>query len=360
VAALNKPSVLPLVSIIILNYNGASVVTKCIESVLATDYPHFEVIFVDNASVDGSYKSIVGQFGSDKRLFLVRNDVNQGFAGGNNIGLKYAKGSFITLLNNDTVVEKDWLNEAIKVAETDEKIGIIQSKLFFWYNRDMLESAGAFVDKCGYGFERGFVRNKNLYNTVDEVFYANGAAVTIKKKALEKVSPGPGTIELFDSDFFFAYEDVDLSWRMRLGGFKTVIAPKSIVYHRRSTTTSRKRGRLVFHHCKNRILTLVKNYSLMNLMEYLPLLIILELVRASSSLVSGRYDGAFGIVRAFIWNLSNFKQSWKKRLTVQHLVRRMPDQYVTMIMRDVNPASLIYNQRLYQKFSASTGVNIER
>jgi GT2 family glycosyltransferase len=341
-----------------LNYNGADVVTKCVESVLATTYSNFEIIFVDNGSADGSYQTIAGQFGKDSRLVLVRNDVNKGFAGGNNIGLKYARGSYITLLNNDTVVEKDWITETLKIAESDEKIGIVQSKLFFWYNRDMLESAGAFIDKTGYGFERGFVKGRAMYNTVDEVFYANGAAVTISKKALDKMCGGK--TELFDDDFFFAYEDVDLSWRMRLAGFKTVIAPRSIVYHRRSTTTSRKRGRLVFHHCKNRLLTLIKNYSLLNLLRYFPLLIILESVRASSNLINGQYESAFAMLKAFVWNLTNFKRSWKKRMVVQYLIRRMPDQYVTMLMKDVNPASLIYNQRLYQKFSASTGVNIVR
>jgi GT2 family glycosyltransferase len=355
---LNEASDYPLVSIIILNYNGAAVVERCIQSVLGTSYSNFEVIFVDNASVDGSYESILNQFGHDSRLHFVKNTENKGFAEGNNVGLTYARGSYITLLNNDTEVEKNWLTELIKVGESDQKIGIVQSKLFFWYNPDVLESAGAFIDKCGYGFERGFVKGENIYETVDEVFYANGAAVTVKVQALKKMSPGK--VELFDSDFFFAYEDVDLSWRMRLTGFKTVIAPCSIVYHRRSTTTSRKRGRLVFHHCKNRILTLVKNYNLSNLAKYLPLLIVLELVRASSSLASGQSESALAMLKAFIWNLTNFKHSWKKRLVVQYIVRRMPDQYVTLLMKNVNPASLIYNQRLYQKFSTSTGVNIVR
>ena len=185
-----KPQLDPLVSIIMLNYNGADVVTKCVESVLATTYSNFEIIFVDNGSADGSYESIADQFGNDSRMVLVRNNLNKGFAGGNNIGLKCARGSYITLLNNDTVVEKDWITETLKVAESDEKIGIIQSKLFFWYNRDMLESAGAFIDKTGYGFERGFVKGRAMYNTVDEVFYANGAAVTINKKALDKMCGG--------------------------------------------------------------------------------------------------------------------------------------------------------------------------
>jgi len=355
---LNEVSFNPLVSIIILNYNGAGIVDKCVQSVLDTNYPNFEVIFVDNASVDGSYKSTVNQFGKDRRLRFVKNDANKGFAEGNNVGLTYAKGAYVTLLNNDTEVDKDWLSESIKVAESDEKIGIIQSKLFFWYNRDVLESAGAFIDKCGYGFERGFVKGKNVYNKVDEVFYANGAAVTIKMRALRRMCPGKVT--LFDSDFFFAYEDVDLSWKMKLGGYETVIAPRSIVYHHRSRTTSRKRSRLVFHHCKNRMLTLIKNYSLSNLMKYFPLLIILESIRALSNFAGGNPECTFAILKAYIWNLSNFRQSWKKRVIVQYVVRRMPDNTVTALMKNVNPASLRHNQRLYDQFSSATGVNIAR
>jgi hypothetical protein len=325
---------------------------------LATDYPNFEVILVDNASIDGSYQSVVSQFGNDNRLIIIRNDANKGFAGGNNVGLKYAKGSYITLLNNDTEVERDWLTEAVKIAESDEKIAIVQSKLFFWHDHDMLESAGAFIDKAGYGFERGLAKGKNLYNKVAEVFYANGAAITIKRKVLKKLCTGK--IELFDDDFFFAYEDVDLSWRVRLAGYKTVAAPTSIVFHHRSSTTSRSLGLLVLHHCKNRILTLIKNYSLKNVLKYAPLLIILESVRASSNLASGQPMRTFAIYRAFVWNLINFKQSWKKHVEVQYLIRKMPDQYVTILMKKVNPASLMYNQRRYREFSIATGVNIIR
>ncbi|MBT0158544.1 glycosyltransferase family 2 protein [Candidatus Bathyarchaeota archaeon A05DMB-2] len=348
-----------LVSIVILNYNGKDIVEKCVTSVLNTNYPNFEIIFVDNASTDGSYESVIEKFGNDNRLRVFRNDENMGFAEGNNIGLKKSKGSYITLLNNDTEVEKDWLLEVIRIAESNEEIGIIQSKLFFLSNRHILESAGAFIDKCGYGFERGFVKGSKVYCDVAEVFYANGAAVTIKKLALENMWRGTSR-ELFDPDYFFSYEDVDLCWRMKLAGYKTVIAPNSIVYHRRSTTTSRQLGKHIFHHCKNRIMTLIKNYSLTNLLHYLPLLIILELIRAWSHLSKGRSEGAVAILKAITWNLIRFKQTWIKRLAIQTLIRRVPDRSVTRLMRNVNLASLIYNQRLYEEFSVSTGVNIIR
>ncbi len=128
-------------------------------------------------------------------------------------------------------MQSDWLTEAIAVAEHDKRVGVVQSKLFFWYNPQLLESAGAFIDRCGYGFESGFAKDIG-YDTVEEIFYANGAAVTIRKSALMQIYPLKLTI--FDDDFFFAYEDVDLSWRMWLSGFKSVLAPTSIVFHRRS------------------------------------------------------------------------------------------------------------------------------
>lgn len=348
-----------LVSVIILNYNGAEFLEKCVESVLRTNYPCFEVILVDNASTDGSLKSIIKHFGNNPRLRVLRNDANVGFAEGNNIGLKHAKGSIISLLNNDTEVERNWLEEAVETAESDKEAGIVQSKIFFSFDRDTLESAGAFIDRCGYGFERGFVKNKMLYNNGDEVFYANGAAVTIKRSALEKVSYVSNG-RIFDPDFFFGYEDVDLCWQMRLAGYKTIVAANSVVYHQRSRTTSRRLGKLVFHHCKNRIMTLVKNYSLKNLMRYLPLLIILEFDRALLHLVKRRAEGTLAIFKALAWNIENFKSTWRKRLTVQHLIRQVPDDSVTKLMRNVIPASLIHNLRLYEKFSAETGVDIIR
>ncbi len=126
----------PLVSVIILNYNGIDVVNRCLRSVLLTNYPCFEVILVDNASTDGSLQYIIDKFGRNERLKIVRSSVNRGFAGGNNLGLNYASGSYITLLNNDTEVQSDWLTEAIAVAEHDKRVGVVQSKLFFWYNLD--------------------------------------------------------------------------------------------------------------------------------------------------------------------------------------------------------------------------------
>lgn len=349
----------PLVSVIILNYNGGDFLKRCVESVINTEYENFEIILVDNCSTDGSLEDVISQFGHDAKLHVVKNSLNLGFAEGNNIGLRHAKGAYIVLLNNDTEVEKDWLKEAIKVAGSDEKIAIVQSKLFFLHDRETLESAGSYIDRCGFGFERGFVKSKDLYKSVDEVFYANGAAVTIKRSTIEKTNYNR-IFSIFDPDYFFAYEDVDLCWRMKLAGYKTVVAPNSIVYHQRSKTTSRAKEKLVFHHCKNRVMTLIKNYSLRNLLVYLPILITLELNRAADHLMKGRSITTLAILRAIVWNVKEFRRNWNKHLLVQYKIRKLRDGEVMKLMRNVNPANLMFNQRFYEDFSKKTGVDIVR
>jgi hypothetical protein len=105
-----------LVSIVILNYNGrklGKILTKCLESVLATDYPNFEVLFVDNASEDSSVDFVMNAFGLNPKLTIIRNEQNLGYADGNNIGIRRAKGEYIVLLNNDTQVDPQWLSELV-------------------------------------------------------------------------------------------------------------------------------------------------------------------------------------------------------------------------------------------------------
>ena len=123
------PKKMPLVSVIILNYNGMEFVESCLESVLSTDYPDFEVLFIDNASIDGSLEYVEDKFGRNTRIKIVANEKNYGFAEGNNIGFKHTEGEYVVFLNIDTDVEPDWLSELVKVFEADPTIGAVQSKL---------------------------------------------------------------------------------------------------------------------------------------------------------------------------------------------------------------------------------------
>jgi GT2 family glycosyltransferase len=335
----------PLVSIIIVNYNGIKFIERCLSSVLNSDYPNFEVIFVDNASTDGSYELVKKLFGSDPRLTIIRNNKNLGFTGGNNIGFWYAKGDYIIFLNNDTEVSQNWLRVLVEIMNSDLRIGAAQCKLLNLYDKRRIDSAGQFIDPLGYGYPRSYEEDKGQYDNVEEIFYADGATLIVKRPAINQVLLNGLP---FDPDYFpIYYEDADLCWRVRLRGYKVILIPTSIVYHARSAAKLHKLSSyLIFSHVKNRIMTLIKNYGLGNLIKYMPLLLFFETIRAMI-LLKIKPDHSIAILKAILWNLKNLKKTWKKRLIVQQFIRKVPDSYIMKYMTKFTPVHLYHSFKKY-------------
>jgi hypothetical protein len=335
----------PLVSIIIVNYNGIKFIKRCLNSVLNSDYPNFEVIFVDNASIDGSYELVKESFSSDARLRIVRNIENLGSAEGRNIGARNAKGDLLVFLDHDTEVNRSWLKEIVKVFLSDSTIGAAQPKIIQLYNRRLIDSAGQSIDFLGYGHPRSNEEDKGQYNCVEDIFYADGAALIIRRLVSNQVSLNNS---LFDADYFPAYgEDADLCWKVRLRGYRVVFIPSSVIYHARTATNLYKmQSRLIFSHTKNRIMTLIKNYSLKNLAKYIPFLIFWEIVRAVI-LLNSKPDHSIAILKAILWNLKNLKKTWKKRLIVQQFIRKVPDSYIMKYMTKFSPVHLYHSFKKY-------------
>jgi len=312
----------PLVSVIVVNYNDKVFIKKCLSSVLNTNYPRFEVIFVDNASTDGSLFLVKKLFENDKRLKIVCNNRNLGFAEGNNIGIKKAKGDYIVFLNCDTEVNPNWLIELIREMESDPLVGAAQSKLLRLQNQKRIDSyvdsAGGFIDFYAFSINR-HGKNRVEFEKVMEIFYAAGAAMAIKRTVLTKVG-------FFDPEFFFSGEDVDLCWRVYLSGYKVILVPSSLVYHASSGGRAHTSETLLFHGCKNHIMLLLKNYETRNLEKYfIPYLV---LVCSFIFYFSLKRDckKSIAYIKAIVWSLLNFGYIWRARLRVQYLVRKLPDQ----------------------------------
>jgi len=338
----------PLISIIIVNYNGIKFIKRCLNSVLNSDYPNFEVIFVDNASIDGSYELVKKLFGSNSRLTIIRNNKNLGFTGGTNLGFWYAKGDYIVFLNYDTEVSQNWLKVLVEIMNSNLRIGAAQCKLLNLYDKRRIDSAGQFIDPLGYGYPRGDEEDIGQYDNVEEIFYADGAALIVKRLIINQVSLNGLP---FDSDYFGYYEDADLCWRVRLRGYKVVLIPTSIVYHARTAAKLHKMSSyLIFSHAKNRIMTLIKNYGLGNLIKYLPLLLFFETIRAII-LLKTKPDHSIAILKAILWNLKNLKKTWKKRLIVQQFIRRVPDPYIMRYMVKFTPTHLYNSFKKYYNLS---------
>ena len=327
----------PLVSVIIVNYNGAKFINRCLSSLFKTDYPNFEVIFVDNASTDGSLKHAREKFGDDSRLKFIVNDRNYGFAEGNNVGFRHANGDYIVLLNNDTEVDPNWLKELIKVMKSDPTIGVGQCKSLWMYNPALIDNAGALMDPLGYTYIRGFGKDRGLYETVEEVFQADGASMIVKRGAVDEVTLGDGP---FDSDYFAYYDDVDFSWRVKLRGYKIVCVPSAIVYHARGSGRGKIPAHLVFHACKNHLMNIIKNHGFSNLIKWFLPCLFIEFGSMCLSVARKEFDYGLARFKALLWNLTNMKKIWKRRLTVQHFIRRVSDPYLAKHMVRFNPRYL--------------------
>lgn len=288
--------------------------SSCLTSVLNSSYPDFEVILVDNGSKDGSVELIENMFRSDRRLKILKLRKNIGFAAGNNVGIAHCTGNYIVFLNNDTIVEKNWLCELVKIMEKNNDIGAVQSKLLKMDNPKILDSAGDFVDYYGSVYSRGKGENETHYDQLDKIFSARGAAMMVKSNVLKEVGS-------FDPTFFMIYEDVDLCWRINLKGYKIFYVPKSIVYHFSEATTVKLNNKFpLFHRTKNWLMLMLKNRELKALIRYNPLISLLGTM--TLDLLKRRDpESLLTRLRAVVWVIQNLPQIWSKRLFIQKILK---------------------------------------
>ena len=324
---------LPLVSVIILNYNGKRFLNKCLTSVLNSNYSNVEVILVDNASTDDSIKLVKERFGHSPVLIIIKNSTNLGFAAGNNVGLSCSKGKYVVFLNNDTVVEPNWLIELVGVMETNAKIGAAQSKLLSLDNKNFFDSAGDFIDYYGIPIRRGSWGEEDTgqYDRIEEIFSARGAATIVRHKLLKEIGA-------FDDDFYLNYEDIDLCWRIRLNGYKIVFVPKSKVYHAGGASIISTVG--VFYTEKNRITALLKNMSLKYLIKYSPLTF--TFCSAISDVMFKRPLFLHVRIKGVLWVLKDFKKTWCKRLLIQRYIKKIDHRMVNEYMLKTNLKLLFF------------------
>ena len=314
------PDQAPFVSIIVVNYNCGRIIKRCLNSVLNSNYPNYEVIVIDNNSIDGSLELIEKSFSSFNKLRIVRLKHNVGFAMANNIAALRSRGKYLVFLNPDTVVNGSWLNELVNLAESRQDIGALQSKLMI-LDEFMLDGIGDFPSVHGISFILGH-RTKDRGNPFycTEIFSARAAAMLVGRDLFLKIGG-------FDPDYFIGYEDVDLGWRIRLLGRKVCLVPTSIVYHVGRAITAIYSDIEAFHKHKNCIMTVMKNYNFKNLLINLPFTVLLRLFLSIAPLKETRRVTRIGFsgIRAVVWILVNMRKIWQKRLFVQKYIRRVPD-----------------------------------
>jgi GT2 family glycosyltransferase len=287
----------PKVTVIIPHWNGKDILHRCLVSLKKATKIKYKVLIVDNGSTDGSPHLIKEEFPD---FDIIQNSENLGFAAGCNVGISHSQGPYVVLLNNDTVVTDHWLKSLVEVAEKDPTIAAVQPKLlslsdpqFFDYSG----AAGGQLDIFGYPFAWGRLFNttekdEGQYNEQRSVFWASGAAVLMRRSAIEKVG-------LLDSAFFAHMEEIDLNWRFHLAGYKIVYEPCSVVYHQTGATLSTLRFRKMVLNHRNSLLMILKNHSFITLLWVVPIRIILDLVSILGAIVRKEPKRALAVIAAF-------------------------------------------------------------
>ncbi|MCW1949070.1 MAG: glycosyltransferase family 2 protein [Candidatus Shapirobacteria bacterium] len=309
---------IPLVSIIIVNYNGYHLLKNCLESVLSNTYKNIEIIIADNGSSDQSISKIKSDFRHylSKKIKIIDLKKNLGPSLARNLAFKHSKGEIIAFLDNDTLVKKNWINKALPFFKNN-KIGVIQSKLLLMEQPKNIDYVGEYFSNLGFlkSIAKYGEIDKHQYDKTKYILAAKSAGMFIRRQAF--IDAG-----MFDSDYFIFMEETDLGWRVWLQGYKNILVPNSIVFHKFSSTKNIvdpdfNNYLIRFHGTKNYVQTLIKNLSGLNLLKILPIHVFLWFSLATFLLCTGKFKSAKNIYHGILWNLSHLRQTLKKRTIVQ-------------------------------------------
>ena len=347
----------PSVSIIILNWNGWKDTIECLESLYHITYPNFNVVVVDNGSEDQSIEKVkeycegmieveskffkydpsnkpirtmeytreevrAGRgrdreffdLPSNKRLVIVRNEKNYGYSEGNNIGMEYVqkalKTDYIVLLNNDVVVDPQFLTELVKITERDGKVGFVGPKIYYYDQRNIIYSSGARINffflhsKGGQGMV-----DKGQFDTLKEVDALNGCALLLRSSLLESVGK-------LDPDYFAYAEEIDWCIRAKREGYRIIYAPKAIVFHKGAKSTGQGFNPFVaYYKTRNLILFMRKNGRKIHWLTFVPYFTLLFFVRSLRAIWHRQPGVIWSMSKGLVWNIKNAlsvgKAGWK-------------------------------------------------
>jgi len=256
-----------MVAIVIVNFNNLQDLKSCLGSVYKSSYKNFKVVVVDNGSSDKSVEYVEKHF---PKIFLIETKKNNGYARGNNIGMKFAlgklKASHILLLNPDTLMDKDCLKELTKKKNDN---AILQPLLLLYENHkktNLVNTAGNVLNYLGFSYVGDYRKKAEAFQKDKDSALCSGACMFLPKKILQRIG-------FLDESFFMYHEDADLSWRARIYGFNIKTIVKAIVWHKYSFSRNKKK---MFFAERNRLAFTLKNYSFKTLLLISPVALLNE------------------------------------------------------------------------------------
>lgn len=316
--------------VVIPFYNGREYIPDCFDSLNKQTIVPEKIIVIDNNSTDGSQELLVNfQFPisppSPKWLRrpsnfqLILNDVNLGFVGAANQGIKEAinqGADFVFLLNQDTLCDQKCLENLLAVEQSQVNIFAVQALLLCWPQKNLIQTSGDRIHFLGFGYSGDFKQPADLYKNIQfkNITYASGAAMFINVEALKKVG-------LFDQDLFMYHDDLDLCWRARFLGYQIILAAQAIVYHKYTEKLIKSRW---YWSERNRTLTLLKFYKWQTLVLIFPVWLVMELGVLLYSLLTGWFVLK---IKSYGTALKLLPQTIRKRVKTQ-LSRQVSDRQI--------------------------------
>lgn len=265
----------------------------CLEAIRSQDcIDRCQLFLIDNATTEESAGYLKSMAPEAEILY---NSENAGFAKGNNIAMKLALEQgykYLVLLNMDTEADHSSISELVKVADAENMVGAIQSRLMLWPEKHRVNSIGNMTHFLGFGFSNGYqsVYQDDTMAPSPDIFYPSGAAVLFKADVLR-------TVGLFDEEFWMYAEDQDIGWRIWLAGFRCVLAPASVVYHKYEFGRSIEK---YYWMDRNRVLVVLKNYKLLTILLIMPAFVIMEFGLIYFSLKNGSWQQKKAVYRYFL------------------------------------------------------------
>jgi len=309
----------PLVSVIVLNYNAGELLVNCIESIKKSAYKNLEIIVVDNISTDKSQKICKEKYPDIK---LIQNNENFGYCEGNNIGIREAKGDYIIILNPDTIVESNWIEELISAYNKFGE-GLYQPKHLSLSEKTVYMSAGNMLNIFGFGYarEKG-KKDKNQFSEIEEIGYASGTCLFTSSSVLKKVG-------LFDPFIFLYHDDLDLGWRASHLGIKSYYVPTAIIYHAESYSLRWSAEKFYWLE-RNRKYCLLTHYSKQTHSKIFPTLLLVDFCVWVFYLTKGFLGSKIRAELNIIKNRKKIQKKYeelesKKIISDKELIIKFPD-----------------------------------
>ena len=323
------------VSAIIVNYNGRDFLKNCLNSLYNQDFHgRLEIIVIDNNSSDNSVEFIKMNYPD---VTLLENSKNVGHSAACNQGAKIAKGDFLLFLDNDVILQEDFITELLKVFGRKKDCGIAGGMVKD-LGTNFIQELGINIDILGYpisniGTMFGYIiEDKNQYNEIFETFYVSSCALMIPRNLFLKVGG-------FDDKYFIYKDDLDLCWRVKLLGYKVYVNPKARIYHKMGVTLGGSSSEIIgkmkytttplkrYYGERNTLRTLIKNYEIKTLLWILPIYIFMNIGEILYFLSKRNLRVVKSYIDAWIWNIKNFKDTLKERRRIQSF-RKVSDKEI--------------------------------